>query len=160
MNKEDPCDGLLEKKYDEVLGEADLRKQLVRCLNKKIFKIDGAIFHLDEDSLSITFPSEFFNNPLFFWGGRPSETRIRKFYEIMKNIERKFNRDFFVDRNMRPSSTNLNMKVKFYFTKLQKENMQVDEIIIRDVLEHLQALWIKVTYELAVYGYDVRPHAL
>lgn len=157
MNKENIYDDILNKKYGEVLGDVNLRKQLINCLHDRIFKINNAIYSLDEDSLSITLTSEFFDKPLFFWGGKPSETRIRRFYEIMRNIERNFDGDLVINRSIVPSPTNLSMNIKFYFTEIQKGRIEMNEIAIKNILSYLQELWTTATGELAGYGYDVRP---
>lgn len=157
MSGEDPCEGLLEKKYGEVMAEEDSRRGFFHCLNSEVFKIDSLFFSLDEDSLSITFPSHFFAGPSFYWGGRPSDTRIKKFYETMKNLERKIG-GFFVDRRVKPSSTNLSMKLKFYFTHIcVRKGIQVNEMTIRDIRAYLKDLWWRITSELVIYGYAIRP---
>ena len=147
---------MLKNTYGKVLNDEKLRKQVIHLLNSKVFKIDGLIFSLDESSLSIKFPSRFFVKPFLFWAGRPSDTRIKKFYETIKSLERNFESAFLVDRTLKPSSTNLAMKIEFYLRKLGKG---VSEMTIQDLLAYLETLWAEVTYELhMVYGYDIKSH--
>ena len=95
MNKKDICEKLSEKKYSEVISNRNLRKQFLYCLNNNVFKINGICFSFDENLfLQITLPVQFFNHPAFRWGGRPSDTRIKRFYEILKKLEREFEGEF------------------------------------------------------------------
>jgi len=157
MNRENPCEEMLEKKYGEVFAVENSRRQLINCMNSEVFKIDGLIFSLEENSISITFPSQFFAKPFFYWREKPSDTKVKRFYEIMKNLEKKFKYDFFIDRMEKPSSTNLSMKIKFQFRRLKEKMPGMVEATIRIVLEYLKNLWQEITDELVFYGYDIRP---
>jgi hypothetical protein len=148
---EDICKELLEKKYVEVKADEDLRRRLSRCLNRKVFDINGIFFLYGDDSFTITLPSEFFTEPFFIWGGRPSDKKIRGFYDSMINLERRLDLDFFVDRNEKPSSINLIMKLKFHLPNLAESG----EITVQDLLNHLKPIWSRITYELRLIGYRI-----
>jgi hypothetical protein len=148
---EDICKELLGKTYVEVKTEESLRRRLSRCLHKKIFNIDGIFFSYADDSITITLPSEFFTEPFFILGGTPSDTKIRKFYDSMINLQRRLELDFHVDRNEKPSSTNLSMKIKFDLRNLQKTG----KMTIQDLLNHLEPIWSRIAYELHLIGYRI-----
>jgi hypothetical protein len=147
----DPCKGLLEKKYIEVKADEKLRRNLSHCLNKRVFNIDNIFFLCSTDSITITFPSEFFTQPFFIHGGRPGNTKLQNFYNSMINLERRLKLGFIVDRNEKPSSTNLCMKVKFTLPNAR----QGINITIQDLLNHLTPIWSRIRYELGLIGYRI-----
>lgn len=146
---QDPCEEIAKKKYSELITDESLRRRLSICLNKQIFKIDGIFFHYEKDLLTIEFTSQFFHNheQLFFFDSRPSDTRLKKFHDTMKTIQKKLGKDFFVETL--PSSTNLSMKVKFRFRKIPQK--QGEDIILRDLLEYLASIWSEITSKLGTY---------
>jgi len=152
---EDSCKGLLEKKYIEVKADENLRRNLSHCLNKKVFNIDGIFFLYSTDSITITFPSEFFTQPFFIHGGKPGNTKLQNFYDSMINLEKRLKLGFIVNRNEKPSSTNLCMKVKFTVPNTS----QGGNVTIQDLLNHLNSIWSRIRYELGLLGYRIENHA-
>jgi len=152
---QDPCEEIVEKKYSELMTDVSLSRKLTTCLNTKIFKIDGIIFYYEKDQVTIEFTSQFYNNheQLFFRGGRPSDTKLEKFYDTMITIQKKLRKDFNFYVNTLPSSTNLSMKVKFPFGNIPQK--QGEDIILRDLLEYLASIWSEITSELRPYNYYI-----
>jgi LytS/YehU family sensor histidine kinase len=62
--------------------------------------------------------TEFFEKPDFHYGGKPSDTRLKKFYEILITLEKESKCRFIVDRSTKLSSTNLNLGLKFPLFKI------------------------------------------
>ena len=156
MSKQNPCDELLGKKYGEVVVDEKLRRQFYHCLNNMIFKIDGLRFSYDENHcMSVELPAEFFDRPDFLWNGKPSDTRIKKFYDILKNIQREFD-NFYVDSFVKPSSTNLRLKLNFHLAGFVEGGWHIEDALTKDIFVKLKDLWSKLRYKInIVYKYNV-----
>jgi hypothetical protein len=157
VERRDLCKELAGRKYIELIADEKLRKQFYSCLRETVFRIDGLSFDHDENSLIILFLAEFFDKPDFYWRGKPSDTRLKKFYEILITLEKEKKYSFIVDKFAKPSSTNLSLKLKFPLSKIGK----LDDIVINDLISYLSELWIWLCHKLSYnYGYkiyDVRP---
>lgn len=158
MSGQDQYKELLEKKYGEILFDEYLRSHFIHCLVNTIFRIGGLKFILEEDSLSIIFPPQFFGKLSLFHAGKPSKKKINDFFETWRTLANESEGDFSVDTIAKPSPTMLRMKTTFYFMKLEeKRGVQLGDIIVRDMLAYLKALWGNVRYELLWnYGYNIK----
>jgi hypothetical protein len=152
LERRDVCKELAGKKYIEVIADEKLRKQFYSCLKETVFRIDGLSFGHDKNYLIIRFMTEFFEKPDFHYGGKPSDTRLKKFYEILITLEKESKCRFIVDRSTKLSSTNLNLGLKFPLFKIGK----LDNIVINDLISYLSDLWIWLCDELSTYGYKIR----
>jgi len=150
------CDELLERRYGEVVVDEKLRRQFHRCLNIMVFKVSGLRFSHDENHhcMSIELPAEFFDRPDFLWKGKPSDTKIGKFYDILKNILREFD-NFYVDSFVKPSSTNLRLKLNFHLAGFVEGEKHIEDTLIKDLFVHLEDLWSKLRYKLKIYKWDM-----
>lgn len=158
MEGENTCEGLLEKAFGEVLADKTLRKQLWKCLNSEVFGIDGLRFSCDEShTMSIKLPEQFFDKPDFLWSGKLSDTKLSKFYETLKTLQKQFEHDLIVDSYAIPSSTRLQLELKFPLTKfLRDKELQINDITIGVMLQHLKDLWKKLIRKLKFdYKWDV-----
>jgi hypothetical protein len=65
--------------------------------------------------------------------------------------------DFIVNSYVKPSSTNLQLELEFPLKKFLKEKRQyMDDVIIRDLLQHLRNLWQELGQRLRLnYKWDV-----
>lgn len=154
----DPCKELKDRKWGEVVTDQTVRKQLMSCLNREVFELSHVVFFFDEDAcMSIGLTYHFFYEPEFYWRGKPSDKRIKDFYEIMKNLQWEFGEDFLLDRSIEPSSTNLNMRIKFPLKRLRRKGIEIEEVSFREILSYLRSLWFDIRNQLAAYGYDFRP---
>jgi hypothetical protein len=151
LESRDLCQELAGKKYAEIIADEKLRKRFYGCLREIVFRIDGLSFDGDKDSLIIRFLPEFFEKPDFYWGGKPSDTRLKNFYKILKTLAREKKSKFVVDESTKLSSTNLNLKLKFLLTKIGKP----DDIVVYDLISYLRELWIWLCDNLLIYGYKI-----
>jgi len=156
MGTQNLCDELLERKYGEVVADKKLRTQFHHCLNHMIFEIDGLRFSYEEGHvICIEFPAEFFDQPDFLWNGKLSDARIRKFYESLKSIQREL-KNFYVDSLVKPSSTNLRLKLKFPLVRCVERGKYIEDTPIKNIFVKLKDLWSKICYKvIANYKYNV-----
>ena len=156
MQQVNPCEGLLEKTYGQVVRDDALRKQLWRCLHTTVFMIDGLSFSLDGSNfIKIELSAEFFNRPDLQWNEKPSDTKIKRFYEILLKLQEEFEHDFMVS-GTKPDITNLSLKLKFPLSKFRKERkQQMDAAIIDDLLKYLNDLWQQLLERLSLHGYNL-----
>lgn len=156
MEKDSPCEELLEKTCGEVLANEVLRKQLMNCLETTIFRFDGFRIFYENDTIFIEFTESFFDKPDFLWHGKPSDTKLDKFYETLKTLSRESGRSFIVDSSAKPTSTNLQLKLKFRLTEFLKERRKETDVTVADLLRHLKDLWQELRNQLTLnYKWNV-----
>jgi len=155
------CEELLDKKYGEILSEENLRVQLRRCLNRRVFDVSNLKFILDESSLSIIFPPQLFKDISLFHAGKPSKKKIGDFFERCKTLANESKGEISVGARAKPSHTNMQMDVTFTFRRLRKEKgVKLCRITIRDILAYLEdkwkSPWKEFKYDLKTqYGHKI-----
>jgi hypothetical protein len=79
------------------------------------------------------------------------------FYKTLMTLQKRFELDFIIDSCVKPSPTNLQLKLKFPMKKFLKERKQaIDDTTITDLLQHLGSLWQDLGQRLrANYKWDV-----
>jgi hypothetical protein len=185
MIEENPCNAVLSRTYAEILADEELKKQFRKCLYNKVFRVYGLrLFHMKdartravfnetealdeteafnenatvkETALFIEFTEKFFaNQPNLQWSEKPSDTRIRKFYEILKTLQKDFKDDFKVSSLQKPSSTNLCLWLELALKRFQKDrNQKLESMQTMDIVEHLKWLWQKLLLSLSNYGFEI-----
>lgn len=163
MEKDNPCNSLLNRAFAEILVDEALKKQLKMCLYREVFRVHDLRFFyeenaaFDETAMFIEFTDNFFaNQPDLLWSEKPSDTRIKRFYEILKRLQRDFENDFVVSRLQKPSSINLRLRIELTLQKFREDrNQRLDVIPIKDIVEHLKLLWQELLLKLRNYGFNI-----
>jgi translation initiation factor 2 beta subunit (eIF-2beta)/eIF-5 len=158
MEEDNPCKNLLNKTFAETVTDGTFKKQLIKCLHKEVFKVDGLrLFYDEENTMFIEFTEHFFaNQPDLQWREKPSDTRIEKFHEILKRLQRDFNSDFMVSGDVIPSSTNLNLKLRLALREFRKEkHRQLDSMPTGEIIKYLKWLWSELLMRLRNYGFVI-----
>jgi hypothetical protein len=161
VSTQNPCEGLLDKTYGQVLADETLKKQLLKCLHTTVFEVGGLRLFYGESNESnemfIAFTEYFFANQSdLLWLEKPSDTRIKKFYEALLRLQRDFKNDFMVSCDTKPSSINLSLRLRLALRKFQKEeNKRLDSVPIKDMIEYLKWLWEELLIRLRNHGFNI-----
>jgi hypothetical protein len=158
MEKDNPCKDLLNKTFAEIVTDGTLKKQLMKCLHKEVLKVNGLrLFFDEENTMFIEFTEDFFaNQPDLLWREKPSDTKIEKFYEILTRLQRDFGNDFMVSGLRKPSSTNLELRLRLALRAFKKEKDQsLDSMLIGDIVKHLKWLWQESLMRLRNHGFRI-----
>jgi len=170
-----PCEGLRDKKYGDILIEEKEKEQLANCLNNEVFKMYGMRTHSfsEKGYVTIQFTRPFFNQEPFIYHSKLSETRIKRFYKIMRTLSGEFNGEFRVPSTSeqrviwdasefthivdeKPSLTNPRMKVVFKMKQHEEKGYNIKEMKVQNLVHYLKSLWRQILNELAYNGYDFR----
>jgi len=111
--------------------------------------------HDVDNIMLVEFTERFFNQPAFIWHGRLSDKRIKDFSQILLKFQREFGNDFMIT-GLKPSLTNLSLKLKLPLRKTLKERKRRrDDLVIKDLLTYLQKIWQEVLQRLTMHNYDL-----
>lgn len=154
------CEGLLHRKYKEVLTEN--KERLKRCIRNSVFHNQVGL-HVDfsNSSVVVRFTDYFFGQDTFLKGSRfsrsPNKSKIERFYPRMKDIARDLGYEFVVGDLSEPplSMEYLRMKITFRLTTgfLAKMGLKEEEMTVEDLIEYLRNLWYKIKDRLSIRGY-------
>ena len=175
LYRKDPCNGLRDRKWGEVVADQTVRTQLKKCLKTDVFRLKRFLSFGDETRISLTLTcisltltSAFFHMRQFYRARvhlpppskrKPNKKRVEKFYKKMLNIQREFDNAFLIDRRIKPSLTNLRMQLEFPLEGLASKEVEIKNIPVRKILKYLRSLWLSILNQKTLLedGYDFRP---
>ena len=155
------CEGLLHRKYKEVLTEN--KERLKQYIRDSVFHNQVGL-HVDfsDSGVIIRFTDRFFSQDTFWKGSRfnrsPNKSRIELFLPTMKDIALDLNGEFIVDSLGAPlSMKHLRMEITFslkaYF--LDKLGLTEEEMTVEGLAEYLRKVWYKIKDKLSIRGYRI-----